>query len=260
MILQAPRGDSKGNGHAERAVRSIEEAIRLQKLALEGRLKEKLLVSHPVFAWLVEFAADVLNKMQVGKDGRTGFERVKGKRFRGQILPLGVPVMARISGSAQGGLMQDRWIEGFALGSRFHTNEVIVGRRVDGCVVRARGVRELPGEVKLSDLDAIKGLPHAPAGVIQYERDPGNLDVQPNVARGLPPAEANAEPGIKPRSVRITHDMLLKHGYTARCLKCRSLLRGDVQGSGGHSVACRERSNKLLRREPKQLMVLFWYS
>ena len=38
VIESAPRGDSAGNGHAERAVRSVEESVRLQKLALESRL------------------------------------------------------------------------------------------------------------------------------------------------------------------------------------------------------------------------------
>ncbi len=35
-------GDSKGNGLAERAVQSIEEMVRVHKLVVEARIKEKL--------------------------------------------------------------------------------------------------------------------------------------------------------------------------------------------------------------------------
>ena len=50
VLESAPRGDSQGNGHAERAVRSVEEMVRLQKLALEGRIGAKVGVDHKVFA------------------------------------------------------------------------------------------------------------------------------------------------------------------------------------------------------------------
>ena len=105
VLESAPRGDSQGNGHAERAVKSVEEVVRLQKLALEDRLGEKLPVSHKAFPWLIEYSVDLLNKMQVGKDGRTAFERLKSKRYRNAILPFGTHVMARVAGKVQGGLL-----------------------------------------------------------------------------------------------------------------------------------------------------------
>ena len=251
IVETAPRSDSQGNGHAERAVRSIEENVRLQKLALEERLGEKLPITHRAFPWLIEHAVDVLNKLQVGKDGRTAFERLKGKKFRGLLLPFGTTVMARVSGRVQGGLMQERWIEAIALGSRFHTHEHIVARKSDGAVVRARAVRELPTQVTLEALDCIVGEPHAPAGVIQYGKDPRVIDVPRVEVRGLPLDSVSApEPAFKPRSVRISQEILLKHGYTANCWKCRSLQRGDVQTSGGHSAACRIRMEQLIAGDP----------
>ena len=36
----------------------MEKLIRVHKLAIETRIKEKLSVRHPLFAWLVEFCAD----------------------------------------------------------------------------------------------------------------------------------------------------------------------------------------------------------
>ena len=90
--------DSRGNGHAERAVRSVEEQIRLQKLALEERLGQSVKITHPVMGWLIEYAVDVLNKCQVGADGFSAFERLKGKSCRTELKPFGSRIMFRTSG------------------------------------------------------------------------------------------------------------------------------------------------------------------
>ena len=62
--------------------------------------------------WLIECAVDLVNKDQVGQDGKTSFERVKGKRFNRDILRFANPVMMRVAGKVQGGVMSDRWFEG----------------------------------------------------------------------------------------------------------------------------------------------------
>ena len=173
VIEMAPRSDSQANGFVERAVRSVEESIRLQHLAFEQRTGLNIPASHPLFAWLVEFSVDLLNKVAVGKDGKTAFERLKGKRYRNELLPFGVRAMARVNGKPQGGLMQPRWVESLVLGTRFHTNEYIAARLEDGHVVRTRGVRELPEVPLQSHLDGVVGEPHAPAGVITTPGSPG---------------------------------------------------------------------------------------
>ena len=76
-------GDSKRNGLAERAVQSLEEMIRVHKLSFESRLKTKLPCAHPLMAWLVEHCADVLNRYNIGVDGRTPYQRLKGTKFVG---------------------------------------------------------------------------------------------------------------------------------------------------------------------------------
>jgi hypothetical protein len=98
-------GDSNANGVAERAVQSVEEMVRVLKLALEGRVKSKVSVTHKVFPWLVEHAADILTKFVVGRDGRTAFERARGHKYTGEMLEFGTPIMHRAAGKTQGGLV-----------------------------------------------------------------------------------------------------------------------------------------------------------
>ena len=72
-------------------------------LALESRLDAKIPVTHHVITWLVEHAADVLNKFAVGIDGRTAYERIKGKKYHGEMVEFGRRVMYKIPCKPEGG-------------------------------------------------------------------------------------------------------------------------------------------------------------
>ena len=104
IIEKSPKGDSQSNGLAERAVRGIEELLRVHKLDLEARLGQVLQMDHPCIEWLVEYTTDVLNKAQVGHDGRTPYQRSKGRRYTGEMYKFGTPVSFRSSGKLRGGI------------------------------------------------------------------------------------------------------------------------------------------------------------
>ena len=110
--------------------------IRTHKLALEEKIGEVLNVDTAAMAWLVEHRADVLNKCQQGKDGRTPYERLRGWQFSGSMLEFGSQVMLKVVDKVSGGVMQERWVEGTWLGSRFNT--WLPGSRI----VRTRAVRD----------------------------------------------------------------------------------------------------------------------
>ena len=71
--------DSCANGLAERAVQTLEKQLRVLKLAFETRIGERLPVQHPIFAWLVEHSANVLNNYLVGSDGKSPVQRLRGR-------------------------------------------------------------------------------------------------------------------------------------------------------------------------------------
>ena len=75
---QAPVGSSQSNGIIERGVLTIEGQVRVLKSALEERIG-RVKGDHPIIAWLVEFAAVLVNRYEVGVDGRTPYERMRGK-------------------------------------------------------------------------------------------------------------------------------------------------------------------------------------
>ena len=77
--------------------------------------------------WIVEWSAHVLNRFEVGKDGRTAFERCKGKRNKHLGIEFGEAVLWRKKhpGGALGKLSV-AWSHGAFLGVRGRSNEIIV--------------------------------------------------------------------------------------------------------------------------------------
>ena len=59
----------------------------------------------------------------------------------------------------------------------FRTEEHIVARRGDGLVITSRAVKLMPEVTTTEDLDAVKGSPWAPSGVLR--------DVLPDVPRPI---------------------------------------------------------------------------
>ena len=84
-----PKGDSQSNGLIERANRSLKGQVRVFLLALESNLKKKIDLRHPMVAWMVTHAGFVITHYEVGKDGRTAYERLKGKSCKIDLCELG---------------------------------------------------------------------------------------------------------------------------------------------------------------------------
>jgi len=206
----SPTGESQANGLAERGVQTVEGLVRSHKLELEEKIGAKVSVQEPVVAWLVEHCADLHNKFHVYPDGKTSFERIKGKRHQGEILEFGQRVHHRVPGKVQGGLMAPRWLPGIWLGKRFESEEHIIGME-SGKVVRARAVRSLPEGSMWSKeaLLRVAGVPWRPSGVIE---DDGSKI--PELPRAVEIKPKEPEVGPKSRAMKIMPKHLEIAGHT----------------------------------------------
>ena len=139
----SPVASSKTTGRAERAVQTLDCAVRVSLKALEQKLRAKVSVQDAVLAWLVEHSADLYNKFHADRAGRTAYQRVKGRPYHGERLPFGAKIWHRTAGKVSGGVMAARWHEGLWLGKTFASDEHIVSMP-NGDVVRARSVRYFP--------------------------------------------------------------------------------------------------------------------
>ena len=71
IVEHSPVGASASNGSVERAIQSVEAQVRVLKLALEHRYKVELPAKHAMIPWMIEYAAFLLNRFEVGHDGKT---------------------------------------------------------------------------------------------------------------------------------------------------------------------------------------------
>ena len=80
--------------------------------------------------------------------------------YTGDVYQLGAPVMHRLSGPVQGGVVHERWNDGVYLGTQFSSGEHIVAMP-DGKVVRARAIQPKPEGVPTTkaSLDVIASGP-----------------------------------------------------------------------------------------------------
>ena len=234
-------GSSASNGVAERGIQTVEGQIRVLKDALETRLVTRVPSNHNILAWLVEFAGVLVNRYEVGRDGKTPYERLRGKPSRLLGLEFGEKVnFRRTPIGARLAKLDTLWSDGVFLGYRSVSGEIVVGTP-DG-VFKTRTVQRKACEHrwKPENLDMVGGVPWktSPAGG-------GEEGIMPAVDIGMemPEAEIPRVPVEDklpiPRRVGIRAKDIERYGATVNCKGCMARLRGE--GGVPHSELCRKR-------------------
>ena len=78
---------------AERAVQEIEGQVRVMKLALEHRIGTEIDAEACVVTFMAEYAAYLVNRLEVSQDGNTAYERRNGKKAKAVGLEFGEKVL-----------------------------------------------------------------------------------------------------------------------------------------------------------------------
>ena len=112
--------DSADNGEIEVAVKSLIGILRTNELDVEKRAGETIPQVHPLFSWLVECCAWMINIKVLGDYGLTAYQRVRGRQYGKRLLPFGELVMAHLAPKGHervaGGALGPRAREGIFLG------------------------------------------------------------------------------------------------------------------------------------------------
>ena len=247
ILENSPVADSRSNGAAERAVQAVQEHVRVLKHGLEQRLGIKIKASHPVLSWIVEHAADLLSKYQAGDDGRTPYERLKGKRFSGTEVEFGEKIHHKYRKAVMNHKLEPRWGEGFYLGKLWRTGEAIVG--TEAGVVKAGTIKRVGAHRRwdAAGLERVQGLPW------KWNPDAEELPRELRL-RWLSDGERGDEQagGSGDRMVyrmRLKRQDFLTHGFTEGCPGCRALLSGAP--ARNHHDACRARMENAISSEPE---------
>ena len=242
----APKGSKGSNGIVERAVQSVEQCLRTMKSSLDERMGVKIEAQHPVLTWLCEFMGYMMNRMEVASDGKTPYERMKGKRSEVLGLEFCEKVLWKYHPGKKMEKLNARWGYGLFWGVKSRSGELIIVDSESKEIKYVRTVKRIPEEQRW-DLNSLEWITTVPwnrgRGDKEADWDLPEFDVEKGPGRQLTEEEKRE---IKMNEApRITHRAHLrkadfdKHGYTDRCPGCSAILRGlHVQP---HSTECRSR-------------------
>ena len=241
VIEPARQGDKRSNGAAERAVRTSKDMLRTLKMALERRIGVTIPPEADVLTWMAEHGSYLHNRFQVGANGRTPDEQVRGRRSQLPLCCFGERVLYMPLAAGRGGDLQSRFLSGVMMGVQGAEYLVMTG---DGAV-RAHSLRRVPMESRWDKeiILQMKGTPWAPRGGGVEEpipaTRPGSQQVEEPVAGG------NQEVPER-RRMRMEKEDFIEHQYTPGCRGCTNLQAG--RPAQGHSEKCRKRMEEELKK------------
>ena len=212
-------------------------------------------VKHPVIPWIVEHAAFLLNRLQVGKDGKTAYERCKGKPAKTPGIEFGEMVLWKRHRRGDAlAKMSCLWEDGVFLGVKGVSGEIKIADRTGIWKVRTIQRRPMGERWKGEAADWIIGVPW-----MKSPTDPkadGEAPILRPTTTTSTPTTTQETVGERmilreppPRRMSITKEDLEQFGYSARCKGCKAAIKG--QYSGAHSEECRRRLEGELRGSEK---------
>ena len=245
-----PPYDSKASGSIENAVKLVQGLLRTMKLCLQERIGKHVPLQHPVVAWLVRHVAWSLNVRSRGVDGRTAYERLRGRPFSKRMLGFGEQALCKlpVKGAAHeaDGKLRSRWCRGIFLGYDSLSNEYICHSQER--IFKCRTVQRLSADRRWvpEAIEEVKTSPYAlyqkPKPDIFFRKDPSTaLQKQQD------------QQGVKVRDINLRKEDFegpKGHGYTeAGCPRCRWAIdfTWDAETTLSHSVECRNRLREAIK-------------
>ena len=226
---------------------------------LKARIGLSLGTDHPIFEWMVEWAATTLTRFVIRGGGKTSFERIGG-RTRDKLPMRFSESVCVTSHSKQTDVTSklERMREGIWLGMRMRTNESLIGTHAG--VVKARTIRILPKDEKwrAAMILEVRGTPRRPNPLVDDDKVPEDIDEITFDDRGHDDRDKDHEgkesqepvpvrmSDIVPRtatveawrSMYVTRRLMIRYPETPGCPGCKSI--GEKNGPS-HSTECRQR-------------------
>ena len=121
----------------------------------------RIATEHPIVIWMCDHAGYLLNRLEVGRDGKTAYERMKGKRSKVLGLEFAEKVLWR--GRPNGPTMkkiEPQWQHDVYIGVKRTSGEIYIACE-DRSVKLARTVRRVPESEKwkTENLDWVMHVP-----------------------------------------------------------------------------------------------------
>ena len=156
---ESPVKSSGSNGRVERGIQGLEGQLRALLMAFEGRIGREINAKEPVVTFMPEYAAYLMNRREVGKDGKTAYERSKGKKATVLGIEFGEKLLYKVKPKDKNEKINPRWEYGIFVGVRRRSGELWIA--IKDQVFAVRSVRRIPIESRWSE-DCVKWVNRAP--------------------------------------------------------------------------------------------------
>ena len=114
---------------------------RTLKTALEHRIGARVPPDARILCWLVDFAAYLVNRCDIGSDGKTPLHRLHGRKDNTTILEFGEKILHLPAKPARGGKWEPQLHPGLFVGMLNSSSEaVVVTEQGLGIMTRAANV------------------------------------------------------------------------------------------------------------------------
>jgi len=242
-----PAHDSKSSGSVENAVRQVQGLLRTVKDCLETQIQQRIPCEHPLMAWMVHHVGWVLTTRVRSQDGKTGYERLRGKPFSKRMVGFGETCLAKLTkrAVAQEGVpkLAPRWTKAVFLGYHRETHEYSF--HTQGRLLRTRALQRVPTGSRWN-AEALQEVKVTPYSLYQKPDTEAILARDPSIA-----VEQRMQTGDKEkRDVYLRQSDFQQHGYTAEgCPRCDVAIRygWDTPCTASHSYECRRRMREAIR-------------
>ena len=97
----SPTQSHQSNGAAEKAVSTVRGLAGTYLAVLKDKIQCFEVTTHsPMLPWTIRHAAWILTRYNVGRDTQmTPYDKIRGQKYRKEVLPLGEQVFARRPGA-----------------------------------------------------------------------------------------------------------------------------------------------------------------
>ncbi|CAK8995863.1 Retrovirus-related Pol polyprotein from transposon TNT 1-94 [Durusdinium trenchii] len=234
-VEEGKTGDKPSTGSVESAVKETKRQCRAMKSALEEKLGKSIPDRHAIWTWLARHACFLISRYRVGPDGRTPYERLKGKRWRRPLVVFGErvhfrPLQSYVSGRSD---LAPKLDMGVYVGTHGRNGDALVMTK-EG-VIKGGSLKRLTVEERWADVELFKGTPWKMRPKSEEDVEAAAVRIELPAAEGrLMPEPVARDSG--PRNLYVTRRDV-EGNYTAGCPGCIAIQVGLP--ARAHSTECR---------------------
>ena len=217
-------------------------------------MNRKIQSEEKIVLFMSEYCGYLWNRLHVGEDGLTNYEKVKGKKASVLAVEFGEKLLYKVKPKNKLEKLNSRWEYGIFVGVKKLSGELWVATQEGLKAVRS--VKRIPAERRWSE-DCCRWVRHVP-----WHRFDGDPEADGEIPAFKAPMQSELGGSseapklivvntreVAPREFHIRQSNLEKYGHTKDCRGCETLIRGGARQP--HNEQCRGRFRELLKDDEK---------